>query len=109
MDLGDSGDRFRFLILDRASKFTTAFGAVFTGADMRIIRTPIRAPRAIAIAAPGMPRPPTDHRTTPPRHRAARVRAAFSTHTDHTGHSINAHPLRRDRLEGLIHAYVQVA
>ena len=34
----------------RESKFTAAFDAVFADANIRIIRTPIRAPRASAIA-----------------------------------------------------------
>jgi len=50
MELGYRVDRLGFLIRDRDSKFTTAFDAVLTGADIRIIRTPIRAARANAIA-----------------------------------------------------------
>jgi putative transposase len=129
VDLGNRADRFRFLIRDRDSKFTAAFDAVFTGADIRTIRTPIRAPRANAIAERfigTLRRECLDHLLiTGPRHLDIVVReyvAHFNTHRPHR--SLDQHPpaasapprsgaatrvLRRDQLGGLIHEYVQVA
>src|ERR1044071_6778671 len=50
IDLEDEGRRFQFPIRDRDAKFTTTFDAVFTAIDIRIIKTPVQAPRANAIA-----------------------------------------------------------
>ena len=129
MDLDDRAEQFRFLIRDRDSKFTAAFDAVFTGADIRIIRTPVQAPRANSIAERWigtLRRECLDHMLiTGRRHLAAVLREFVDHYNTHRPHrSLDQHPparptpppceatvrpLRRDRLGGLVHEYLQVA
>jgi putative transposase len=50
MDLGDRAAQFTFLIRDRNSTFTRIFDAVFASEGIRMLRTPVQAPRANTIA-----------------------------------------------------------
>jgi putative transposase len=119
------------LIRDRDSKFTAAFDAVFAAVDICIIRTPIRAPRANAFAERfigTLRRECLDHLLIiGQRHVTSRRcrRGTSSTTNTHRPHrslhpsppagrtpplsAASVRPLRRDRLGGLVHEYVQVA
>jgi putative transposase len=129
MELSERAGRFRFLIRDRDSKFTRSFDAVFAGADIQIIRAPVRAPRANAIAERfigTLRRECLDHLLiTGPRHLDVVLREYLQHFNAHRPHrsldqrspvsgappcsDAAVRPLRRDRLGGLIHEYVQVA
>jgi transposase InsO family protein len=130
IDLDDANRRFRFLIRDRDRTFTASFDAVCTAIDIKVIKTPVRAPRANAIAERFVG---TVRRELPDRvliinqPRAAAVLREFERHyNDHRPHrtlgqAAPSRPLphrsrtalykvrRRDRCNDLIHEYQQVA
>ena len=50
MGMGAHASRFHVLIRDRDAKFTAAFDDVFAADGIRVVRTPVRAPKANAHA-----------------------------------------------------------
>ena len=130
MGLQERVGRFRFLLRDWDSKFTAAFDAVFAAEGIRVLRTPVRAPRANAYAERWVG---TVRRELLDRMLIVgcrQLRSVLAEYVDHyNGHRPHralgqAPPLepsvpvvlappgrvvRRDRLGGLIHEYAQVA
>ena len=130
MHLGEHADGVKVLIRDRDAKFTVAFDAVFAAAGMRIIKTPVQAPRANAIAERwvGSARRECLDRMLVAGER--HLRLVLGEYTDHCNShrphrslqqepaAGRAHPpvevtgmrvLRRHQLGGLIHEYSLVA
>ena len=130
MALEDRVGQFRFLVRDRDAKFTAAFDAVFAAEGVRVLRTPVRAPRANAYAERWVG---TVRRELLDRMLIVgcrQLRSVLAEYADHyNGHRPHralgqAPPLgsaeppiipgpgrvaRRDRLGGLIHEYAQAA
>ena len=130
MALGDHAERFKFVIRDRDVKFTAASGAVFTAIGVRILKTPVQAPRANAIAerwVGSVRRECLDRMLITGERHLRLVLGQYAGHfTSHRPHrrlrqrppderehppamSPAARVLRRDRPGSLIHEYAQVA
>jgi len=128
-DLGDRAAEFRFLVRDRDSKFTGVFDAVFASEGMRILRTPVQAPRANAIAERWVGtarRELLDRMLITNRRHLTAVLTQYVAHFNHhrprralhqaaplrslpPATPSQPHVRRRDLLDGLIHEYAQVA
>jgi len=90
MDLEEHVASIKFLLRDRDTKFTAAFDTVFTSTGIRILRSPIRAPRANAIMERwigGCRRELLDQTLIwNPRHLLRVLRAYETHHNEHRPH-----------------------
>jgi putative transposase len=130
MALADRIGQFKFLICDRDAKFTDAFDAVFASEGIRILRTPVRAPRANAVAerwVGTVRREVLDRMLIVGRRHLETVLSDYVIHyNQHRPHrslgqapplgavapplpAAGAPVMRLDRLGGLVHEYAQVA
>jgi putative transposase len=129
MDLGDHAAQFTFLIRDQDSTFTSMFDAIFTSEDIQIITAPIRAPHANSIMerwVGSLRRELLDRMLIVNAQHLRHVLAEYENHTTthrphrsltHTAplralpqpNTTNTKVIRRDRLDGAIHEYMQVA
>jgi len=133
MELAEQASTIKFLVRDRDTKFTASFDAIFAAEGTRIIKSPVRAPRANAICERviGTIRRECldrmlilgrrhlevalaqyiEHDNAHRPHRSIGQRpSADSDATPSTISDVDAAGLRRaDRLGGLIHEYRMVA
>ena len=129
MDLGERADRFEFLIRDRDGKFTAVFDEVFLGNGMRIIKTPVRSPRANSFAeryVGTLRRECLDHLLIYGERHLRRILAEYSRHyNEHRPHQsreqrpplhepgqavdVTARIKRRQVVHGLINEYRRAA
>jgi putative transposase len=127
LDLADEG--VRFLIRDRDSKYTGTFDQVFGSGGIRVVKTPVRAPQANAIAerfVRTVRAECLDWLLIVTRRHLDRILRVYvdhdNTHRPHRAPKLQPpQPLepppmpttgeieRRDRLGGLIHEYYRTA
>jgi putative transposase len=130
MDLADRIGQVTFLIRDRDTKFTAAFDAGFGSEGLRVLRTPIRAPGANAVAkrwVATLRRELLDRMLITGRRQLKLALSEYLMHSNtHRPHRSLDQPsplpsvpspslaatvgaVRQDRLGGLIHEYAHVA
>jgi voltage-gated potassium channel Kch len=89
MDLGEQAEQVKFLIRDRGSNFTAAFGAVLAGAGIRTVLCNIRTPRMNAVAERwigGCRREPLDRTLWNQPHLRRTLRQCEIHHKQHRPH-----------------------
>jgi putative transposase len=130
MDLEDRIGQFKFLVRDRDAKFTDSFDGIFASEGIQTLRTPVRAPRANAVAerwVGTVRRELLDRMLILGRRHLETVWADYVVHyNEHRPHrSLGQAPplgavpepvpaasvrvVRLDRLGGLVHEYARVA
>jgi putative transposase len=131
LGLAFSGSGVRFLIRDRDSKYSGPFDEVFRSEGIRIVKTPVRAPKANAIAErfvrtvrlecldwllilnrrhlEHVLRVYVDHYNRERPHRSLDLKPPIPDRSAPGRHDSRSDIQRRDRLGGLIHEYYQAA
>jgi putative transposase len=129
VDFSESG--VRFVIRDRDSKYSGPFNEIFCSEGIRIVKTPVRAPKANAIAErfvrtvrsecldwllilnrrhlEHVLRVDVDHYNRERPHRSLNLKAPLANGSAPGRRGTLSDIQRRDRLGGLIHEYYEAA